>query len=136
MNPTEIFKSIYHSKRDDRKNIIDEIIQKISENKLSLLINHDELFLIIDEALTNAMEHGNNWDPEKNVAVNVVKNSKLLHIYIGDDGNGFDINSILKSRKSIKNLKPRGRGIYIIKQFCKPEWNNTGNRIDLQVEIK
>lgn len=135
-NGIEILTSIYPTNRESRKNIIDGIINTIDADNISLLITSEELYLVIDEALTNAMEHGNKWDSRKKVKIRLVKNSKHLHIFIEDEGKGFDIENTLITKKNVRNLKPRGRGLYIIKQFCKPSWNTTGNGIDLDFIIK
>src|SRR6056297_1827782 len=133
LGPTTILDSSYPTIREARKDIIDDIVNIISEKNIELKIDKMELYLIIDEALTNAMEHGNHWDSNKKVKINVSINSKHLKISISDQGNGF----LRGGEKNINSphLLPRGRGIYIIKQFCKPVWNKKGNQIVLNVEL-
>ncbi|HNR86789.1 MAG TPA: ATP-binding protein [Spirochaetota bacterium] len=131
----EIFKATYPSKREIRKDIINALVNAISQNNIKIKINENELYLIIDEALTNAMEHGNKWDPAKSVSLRMVKNGKHLHLEIKDQGPGFKPESNAIDANNIKNLKPRGRGIYIIKQFCSPRWSDNGNTVDLQIEL-
>jgi serine/threonine-protein kinase RsbW len=118
-----------------KDSIIETIISRIKNDSGSEKIDYDELFLIIDEALTNAMEHGNNWDPQKHVDVKILKTDDYLSISIEDEGQGFNINQYSK-KNSEPNLNPRGRGIQIIKHYCKPKWNNAGNKIDFNINIK
>lgn len=131
----EIFQATYPSKREIRKEIINALVDNIRQHNIKIKINENELYLIIDEALTNAMEHGNKWDPLKSVNLRMVKNGKKLHLQIEDQGHGFNPDNNSADSKNIKNLKPRGRGIYIIKQFCTPQWNTAGNAVDLQIEL-
>jgi len=132
-SPTKILDSSYPTVREARKDIIDDIVNIISEKDIHLKIDTMELYLIIDEALTNAMEHGNHWEPHKEVRINVCINSEHLKIAIADQGSGF----LRGEEKNINSphLLPRGRGIYIIKQFCKPAWNKKGNQITLNIEL-
>lgn len=118
-----------------KNNIIKTVITKIRDNAGSIKIDYSELFLIIDEALTNAMEHGNNWDPHKHVDIKITKTKDYLSISIEDEGTGFNINQFSQNDAE-PNLDPRGRGIQIIKHFCRPRWNNTGNKINFCIDIK
>ncbi|HMB19536.1 MAG TPA: ATP-binding protein [Spirochaetota bacterium] len=133
LKPTTILDSSYPTIREARKDIIDDIINVISKRDIQLNIDNMELYLIIDEALTNAMEHGNLWKPDKEIKITVSINSRYLKVTIQDEGTGF----LRGSEKNINSphLLPRGRGIYIIKQFCKPEWNKKGNQIILNIEL-
>lgn len=134
LKSTTILDSSYPTIREARKDIIDDIIDAINTRDIHLKIDNMELYLIIDEALTNAMEHGNLWKPDKEIKISVSINSKFLKVSIQDEGTGF----LRGSEKNIDapHLLPRGRGIYIIKQFCKPEWNKKGNRIDLNIGLE
>jgi serine/threonine-protein kinase RsbW len=132
---TEIHSRTYPSLKDSRKRIIEEVISVIARDGTPVNLTTDELYLVIDEALTNAMEHGNRWNPEKNINIRVGKNLRQLFISIRDQGKGFDKSAMNMKEGSIRNIKPRGRGIYIIKHFCSPEWNESGNEITLRFDL-
>ncbi len=119
----------------DKNNIINIIIDRIKKHPATSKIDCNELFLIIDEALTNAMEHGNQWDPGKHVYIRIIRRKKYISISIEDEGKGFDINRHY-AFDNTHSLNPRGRGIHIIKHFCKPNWNDTGNQINFSIDIK
>lgn len=129
-----IMSESFPSHRKVRKKIIKSIIKKLKEHRISIEINQNELYLIVDEALTNALEHGNQWDPEKVINVTVTRDRDRLDISITDEGIGFDTSLADKTPEEIKKLIPRGRGIYIIRQFCKPTWNEQGNQITLHID--
>ncbi len=131
----EILNESFPSIRGTRKKIINTIFKKLNETNIRLTLNNSELYLIIDEALTNAMEHGNKWNPKKSVKVTVTRKGEFINIKIRDEGKGFNHHITERTRESIKNLKPRGRGIYIIQQFCSPRWNRSGNQINLEINI-
>ncbi len=132
---SEIFTVSFPSLKDSRKGIVNAVIEKIQEKGLSTRLSGDELYLIIDEAVTNAMEHGNKWDPEKKVLISVLKNSRHLKIRVSDEGKGFACGRYDDTSADPGPLTLRGRGIKIIRQFCSPRWNDCGNCIELIIDL-
>ncbi|OHD63933.1 MAG: hypothetical protein A2176_14990 [Spirochaetes bacterium RBG_13_51_14] len=131
-----IVNELYPSDQKKRKDIIDALCRKIVSSRVCMAITPEELYLSLDEAITNAMEHGNRWDRRKTINVTAMADSKNLHVTITDQGPGFDTRDIKASLKKPDILSRRGRGIYIINQFCKISWNKTGNQIHLQIKRK
>jgi len=130
-----IFDQTFPSDINLRKKNIDLIINKINESGKTTNISMQELYLIIDESITNAMEHGNRWNPEKKVHVQVRADEENLIIRIADEGKGFNVANIFKRHKKRNILSIRGRGIYIINQFCCINWNKNGNEAELKIKL-
>src|SRR4030043_1040924 len=130
---THILKESYPSDKKKRKDIIDSLCRKIATSSVDMAITTEELYLLLDEAVTNAMEHGNAWDPRKTVDVTVTADPRIMRISIADQGKGFDTREIKASLKSRDILSTRGRGLYIINQFCEISWNKKGNQILLDI---
>jgi len=133
---THILKESYPSDKKKRKDIIDSLRRKIATSSVDMAITTEELYLLLDEAVTNAMEHGNAWDPRKTVDVTVTADPRIMRISIADQGKGFDTREIKASLKSRDILSTRGRGLYIINQFCEISWNKKGNQILLDIKRK
>jgi serine/threonine-protein kinase RsbW len=131
----ELLNNSFPSDIKSRKKIVDSITDKILKSGKRIVLTGEELYLTIDEAVTNAMEHGNKWDPLKKLHVRITSNSNHLHVVISDEGNGFNTRKIEKGIRKRDVLSTRGRGIYIINQFCDIKWNDKGNQIDLQLKI-
>jgi serine/threonine-protein kinase RsbW len=129
----ELYSATFPSSKVKRKKIIDTIINKISGTPISLKIKNHELYLVIDEAVSNAMEHGNRWDTRKNITAKISIDNSNLIVSIEDEGSGFDPDSIIKKNES---TMPGGRGIQIIKHFCNMKWNNKGNVADLIFKLQ
>ena len=70
------------------------------------------LNLVLTEALANAICHGNDCDPEKDVKVCISASDEDLVIKVFDQGRGFDIDAFSKLRA--KSHDEGGRGIAII----------------------
>ena len=86
--------------------------------------------LALEEALVNAIKHGNRMDPEKQVHVNCQVHGDRVRIVIEDEGTGFDVNDV-PDPTSEENLdKPGGRGIMLMRAFMsRIEYNDIGNRL-------
>lgn len=133
----KIFVKKYNSILSNRSLVVKEIINKINESGLQTEINDYELNLVLDEAITNAMEHGNNWDPKKDVNVNVCANNDYLCVNICDQGDGFSVSKIVKEKNLNENmLDLRGRGIKILSKLIEPVWSSKGSEVSLKIKLK
>jgi serine/threonine-protein kinase RsbW len=84
------------------------------------------------EALTNAMEHGNGFVPQKLVKVEAKFFANKAEIKITDEGKGFK-HTKLPNPTAPENLyKPRGRGIYMMHRLMdEVHFNRKGNSVRL-----
>jgi serine/threonine-protein kinase RsbW len=89
--------------------------------------------LAVEEALVNAIKHGNQFDTSKRVYVTCSLSPARLRVEIADEGQGFDPNS-LPDPTDPENLDmPCGRGIMLMRSFMsRVEFNETGNRVVLE----
>jgi len=82
------------------------------------------------EALTNAVRHGSQCNPKKQVTFELVGLDDQLVIKIADQGPGFDWRKALDHSAGIS--EESGRGIAILKQyFAKIQFNASGNGVVL-----
>ncbi len=125
-----LLKAKYPTIKEIRRSIVDDIITVLAKNNIHFALDNLELYLIIDEAVTNAMEHGNKWNQDKYVHIDVAKDTDQLYITITDEGKGFTHHP-----HPGDHLQPRGRGIFIIKQFARVSWNRKGNSITMAIPI-
>lgn len=73
--------------------------------------------LCFQEAVTNAVVHGNKYDETKYVHVSLNQNAEKLIFQIKDEGAGFDLQSIENPLEE-KNLTiAGGRGLFLIKEY-------------------
>jgi serine/threonine-protein kinase RsbW len=88
--------------------------------------------LALEEAIVNAVKHGNRRDPSKRVFVRAEIDSQRIRVEIEDEGPGFDP-EIVPDCLADENLdKPSGRGIMLMKTFLTSiEYNGRGNRVTL-----
>ncbi len=89
--------------------------------------------LALEEALVNAVKHGNRCDPEKRVRVGCQVNSVKIRIEVEDDGDGFTPQEVPCPTDGNNMLRPSGRGIQLMRHFmCAVEYNDAGNRLVME----
>jgi len=92
--------------------------------------------LAYEEAIVNAIRHGNRCDPEKTVTVEMRCDTEQVWIRICDQGRGFDPSSIPDPRQEELLEVPGGRGVLLIKEIMSDvSYNDRGNEITM-VKIK
>ena len=128
----ETHETVLRSERQQLHNHIRTIYNEVSLIHADLSITPQELYLVIDEALTNAMEHGNCLDPQKTVTVKTSVTEDSLELTISDQGQGFkpDEQSYNKTKALESN---RGRGLFLISNFCTIVRNAVGNELRLSI---
>lgn len=75
------------------------------------------LMLLLSEAVTNAIVHGNKLDENKTVEVEVQINSETIISTVKDYGEGFDPQTANDPLKEENLLKDSGRGIFLIEEI-------------------
>ena len=89
--------------------------------------------LALEEALTNAIKHGNRMDAAKSVRIACQVSIEMVRIEIEDEGTGFDWNHF-PDPTDIENLeKPCGRGVMLMRAFMNVvQYNEQGNFVTLE----
>jgi serine/threonine-protein kinase RsbW len=88
--------------------------------------------LAIEEAMVNAIKHGNQMDPEKKVRVSCRVTSGSVRIEIEDEGEGFDVSDIPDPTADENLERPCGRGLMLMRAFMTSiTYNERGNRVVL-----
>jgi serine/threonine-protein kinase RsbW len=88
--------------------------------------------LALEEALINAIKHGNKLDRTKRVQVEWRVTPKSAEITIEDEGPGFDRSSVPDPTNESNLEKLTGRGILLIEAYMsRVEYSNGGRRVKL-----
>ena len=92
----------------------------------------NNLKLALVEALTNAMEHGNQWDQAKLVTIEANLSRTIMQVTIEDQGEGFAHHDQLDPTMEENLLKERGRGIFLLRAIMdEVRFNEEGNTMTL-----
>ena len=95
----------------------------------------DDVFAIqmaVEEAVMNAIKHGNHEDPEKSVSVFVEVTENRFYAKITDEGPGFCPDDVPDPTLEANLEKVSGRGVMLIKTFVDEcRYNKCGNSVEL-----
>ncbi|MBU1260036.1 MAG: ATP-binding protein [Planctomycetes bacterium] len=118
------------------KGIISElraVCAKVLSWGKNLGYSDDDLFavhLAMEEAIVNAVKHGNKQDTSKTVSVEYDVSPEKIDISVADEGRGFDSNHLADPRLSENIYKMGGRGVLLIKSYMdEVEYNTAGNTV-------
>lgn len=100
---------------------VERIIHAIRDKKI--IRNKHLIFdvnFVLREILNNAVEHGNHFDVNKMVKIQIDFLKPMLSIKVIDEGSGFDLEKILAYTGEEHILRQRHRGFQTIRElgFC------------------
>jgi len=88
--------------------------------------------LLASEAVTNAIEHGNGNDESKQVTVEFRATDEAAELWVEDEGEGFDRDSVSDPLSNEHLLDDGGRGIFLIERLAdRVVYENEGRRIGI-----
>lgn len=88
--------------------------------------------LAVEEAVINAMKHGNKMDKAKAVTVRWSVDDRQASIAVEDEGAGFDLDAVPDPTLDENLETPHGRGIALMKAYMdEVKFNERGNRVQM-----
>jgi serine/threonine-protein kinase RsbW len=120
----------------DQAETMPDLVDKIAK-ECKLDEDSSETFkLILSEAVTNAIVHGNQEVPDKSVYVKVSVSDKSISAEVKDEGEGFNHEQKKDPLKEENLLNTGGRGIFLIKQFSDHmEFRENGTLLHFRVDF-
>ncbi len=93
------------------------------------------LIVATSEAVTNSLHHGNEYDPVKDVIVEVNVTSEAVDVTVSDEGGGFqrtDVEDPLLEQ-NLENVG--GRGVYLMEELTdRIEYQEDGCKVRLRFD--
>jgi serine/threonine-protein kinase RsbW len=112
---------------------LDEVLDYLSVRMIEFGIvspGDSEVIVALDEAIVNAVKHGNKSDPRKAVHIVAEMSPEGASFIVRDEGLGFVRADVPDPTDPCRLLEPCGRGIllisHIMDEVC---YNETGNEI-------
>ena len=88
--------------------------------------------ICLDEALNNAIQHGNRGDPRKKISAVIFADETRWGAIISDEGQGFNPRQIPDPRRDENLLREGGRGITLIENYVDELiYSEKGNQVML-----
>jgi serine/threonine-protein kinase RsbW len=99
-------------------NLVEKLIDEI-KTEFSI---HEECYgnmlVAVTEAVNNAIQHGNKYDPAKKVQVAYEIEPDQIAFTISDQGHGFDYLNLPDPTDPENLEKPAGRGVFLMKHLA------------------
>ena len=80
--------------------------------------------LALDEAIANAIRHGNRENESKKVTVDYSVGDDALRVAVIDEGSGFDPSGVPDPRANEKLLRTSGRGLLLMRSCMDQVYHN------------
>jgi serine/threonine-protein kinase RsbW len=113
---------------------LDDVLRQLD----GLHWSHHDIFgvhLAVDEALVNAIFHGNALDETKQVRFSCRLSPRKIWVEITDEGPGFDPDSLPDPTTPCRRGCPGGRGVLLMRAFMsRVEFCDHGSRVVLEKE--
>ncbi len=111
--------------RKVQKRILDNVARSGFDSHSAFAIR-----LALEEALVNAIKHGNKLDPKKKVHIEAKVTPKRAEIVVEDEGPGFCRTTVPDPTSDENVCKITGRGILLIEAFMnRVRWSHGGRRV-------
>lgn len=86
--------------------------------------------LALEEALVNAIRHGNQNDPSKHVQVRYRVSQQRAMVDVEDEGQGFDPDSVPDPTAPENLRRPSGRGVFLMRHYTdEMRFSGRGNKV-------
>jgi serine/threonine-protein kinase RsbW len=86
--------------------------------------------LSLEEAITNAVKHGNRNDRSKHITLRCTIDKDKAIIHVADEGSGFDPKVVPDPTEPARISLPNGRGIMLIRAYMdEVRFNDHGNEV-------
>ena len=97
---------------------VDRAEELAKEFACSAGFDEDDQFRIgmaVRESMVNAVQHGNQYDPQKKAGLRLELQARKLVVTVTDQGRGFDLSLVPDPRVGENLLKQSGRGVFLIR---------------------
>lgn len=92
--------------------------------------------LVLSEAVTNAILHGNKQDKKKKVGIKIQVSEEAITADVKDQGEGFNPDDNKNPLEEENLLNASGRGIFLIRQFADHvEFSENGTHLHFRLDF-
>jgi serine/threonine-protein kinase RsbW len=131
-----IFEKTISSSREASRMLINEAMgffARIKEKGYARNVSEFCMRLALDEALENALRHGNNYDNSKAIFFRMKGYKTKINVTVQDQGMGFCPHRVADPLHGNNRYAPNGRGILLLSNIGNVSWNDTGNCVSIEL---
>ena len=97
---------------------VEKMVEEVCDENHISEDNYGNILVAVTEAVNNAIQHGNKFDPTKEIEVEYEKRNLELVFRITDQGLGFDYTSIPDPTDPQNLEKINGRGVFLMRNLA------------------
>ena len=117
--------------------VLRAILERVEARGASSSLLRSTLPLVLDELLANAMEHGNGWQVDRRVCIELELDGVVCTLRVRDDGNGFDRTAVPDPTSGQRLRHARGRGLYLVERSVdEVSYEDGGRTIVLRTRLQ
>ncbi|HNW26978.1 MAG TPA: ATP-binding protein [Spirochaetota bacterium] len=131
-----VFEKTISSTREASRSLIREALDFFSLLKrkgYAVNVSEFTVRLVMDEALENAIRHGNSNNKEKRILFRMMGNKKKVSVTVQDQGSGFRPDLLPDPLHGNNRFAPGGRGLLLLTNIGTVTWNDEGNCVSIEL---
>lgn len=126
---------VFSSEYENIEAVLEVIEAFVSETVEDEEVKH-RLLVAATEAATNAMRHGNRFDPTKEIALELDSDGRFVSVTVEDEGEGFSPELLPDPLDDENLMKPSGRGVYLMNLLADAvNFEKGGRRVRLVFDV-
>jgi len=118
MNTEKQLHTMQISSQPESINLVEKLIDEIKQEHDIHEECYGNMLVAVTEAVNNAIQHGNKYDPDKMVSINYEIDTDQISFTISDEGSGFDYMNLPDPTDPENLEKPTGRGVFLMKHLA------------------
>jgi serine/threonine-protein kinase RsbW len=117
--------------------VVEDLISRVKEEHAISEESFNGIWIALNEAITNAIKHGNKYDPAKKVCLSVEKKeNRYLCFTVKDEGKGFDPAGVPDPTDPRFIAEPNGRGVFLINKLAdKVSFSGNGTILEMCFDL-
>jgi serine/threonine-protein kinase RsbW len=118
MNTEKQLHTMQISSQPESINLVEKLIDEIKQEHNIHEECYGNMLVAVTEAVNNAIQHGNKYDPDKMVSINYEIDADQISFAISDEGGGFDYMNLPDPTDPENLERPTGRGVFLMKHLA------------------
>jgi len=115
---------------------VEKLVDEISEQCNLSSDVYGKILIATIEAVNNSIVHGNKFDSSKNVQISVQILKSSIHIYVKDEGTGFNYHDVPDPTKPENLENVSGRGVFLMRNLADDiVFDNNGSLVELVFKL-
>lgn len=119
--------------KSENISLVENMIEKACASYKIGEDSYGNMLIAVTEAVNNAILHGNQEDPSKNIKVELTKKGEeSLSFVVKDEGSGFDFDNLPDPTDPANIEKENGRGVFLMRNLADDvSFDNNGSQVEL-----